>query len=106
MDELSETVRVWAVHTYMHMYQICLSSSPQICSHPLCAEPLHPNVDSLLPSLSIRLTLEVHEQLRLVAAEVRAVEVVERPVAGLASQRHPGKFPKVPGRRRGTRGLP
>ena len=25
---------------------------------------------------------------------------------GLASQRHPGKFPKVPGRRRGTRGFP
>ena len=24
----------------------------------------------------------------------------------LASQRHPGKFPKVPGRRRGTRGFP
>lgn len=21
MDELSETVRVWAVHTYMHMYE-------------------------------------------------------------------------------------
>ena len=26
--------------------------------------------------------------------------------ASLASQRHPGKFPKVPGRRRGTRGFP
>ena len=28
------------------------------------------------------------------------------PTGSLASQRHPGKFPKVPGRRRGTRGFP
>ena len=27
-------------------------------------------------------------------------------VQGLSTQRHPGKFPKVPGRRRGTRGFP
>ena len=32
--------------------------------------------------------------------------IVHGSTGSLASQRHPGKFPKVPGRRRGTRGFP
>ena len=37
---------------------------------------------------------------------VESREAPTNSTVSLSSQRHPGKFPKVPGRRRGTRGFP
>ena len=52
---------------------------------------------------------EAKDSALLSSRDAGLLEPPERPqgsTGSLASQRHPGKFPKVPGRRRGTRGFP
>ena len=65
--------------------------SHDIKKHLLLGRNTMTNLDSILKSRDITLPTKVH----LVKAMVFP-----------ASQRHPGKFPKVPGRRRGKRGFP
>ena len=51
-------------------------------------------------------TLSVREAADEKAPEALSPAQEEQVKESLASQRHPGKFPKVPGRRRGKRGFP
>ena len=102
----SGSIRLPSSHTYTRSPRVMRVPSNHFpCRSQSPATSLHSS-GSLLGLACIKLLKKADEALFRCARPSGVPRGPATSTGSLASQRHPGKFPKIPGRRRGKRGFP